>query len=212
MLFRSGPAVAVARLSPEKDLGTLLEAAALVVRTIPGFQLEIAGAGPCRPDLVKLAGSLCLGDRVRFLGEVSDIPALLARAGLFVLPSLTEGISLTVLEAMARGLPVVATRVGGNPEVVDDGRSGLLVPPRNPQALADALCRLWQDSALAARLGRAGRRRAEAHFDVRHMVAAYEDLYRSPATPTDGNPVPELDLTYPPGAQASLRARVPGGV
>jgi glycosyltransferase involved in cell wall biosynthesis len=87
-------------------------------------------------------------------------------------------VSLTLLEAMACGLPVVATRVGGNVEVVPDGEAGLLVPAGDTGALADALLRLWTDPALAARMGRAGRRRVEAHFDVRVMVAAYEALYR----------------------------------
>ena len=98
-------------------------------------------------------------------------------ASAFVLPSQSEGISLTILEAMACGLPVVATRVGGNPEVVDDGRTGLLVPPRDPAALGRALVHLAGHVEQAQAMGRAGRDRAEAHFDVRKMIAAYEALY-----------------------------------
>jgi glycosyltransferase involved in cell wall biosynthesis len=105
------------------------------------------------------------------------VPALLARASLFVLPSRSEGISLTLLEAMASGLPVVTTHVGGNPEVVKDGVTGLLVPPDDPAALARALLDITSDSARGRRFGRAGRERVAAHFDVRHMVRHYESLY-----------------------------------
>jgi glycosyltransferase involved in cell wall biosynthesis len=94
-----------------------------------------------------------------------------------VLPSLSEGISLTLLEAMARGLPVVATRVGGNPEVVDDGVTGHLVPARDAGTLAGAVCALWGDGDRSAEMGRAGRARVERLFDVRRMVADYESLY-----------------------------------
>jgi glycosyltransferase involved in cell wall biosynthesis len=93
------------------------------------------------------------------------------------LSSLTEGVSLTLLEAMARGLPVVATRVGGNPEVVVDGETGVLVPPAQPEALAWALRVVLRDPRRAAQLGLAGRRRVEALFDVRRMIAEYEALY-----------------------------------
>src|SRR5262249_35825678 len=117
----------------------------------------------------------------RFLGEVRDVPGLLARASLFVLPSYTEGISLTLLEAMARGLPVVATRVGGNPEVVEGGETGLLVPARDAEALAAAVLDLQRGPERGGRMGAAGRRRVEEHFDVRRMVANYEALSREPA-------------------------------
>jgi glycosyltransferase involved in cell wall biosynthesis len=173
----NGPAVVVARLSPEKDIETLLHAAALVVRADPTFQLEIAGDGPSMISLGKMMVELGLEGYVRFLGQVRDVPALLARAGLFVLSSLSEGISLTLLEAMASGLPLVATRVGGNPEVVSDGENGFLVPPQNPRALADALLRLRRDRDACLRLGEAGRRRVETQFDVRRMVSEYERLY-----------------------------------
>jgi glycosyltransferase involved in cell wall biosynthesis len=174
---QDGPAVIVARLSPEKDHATLLRATALAVRADPSFRLEIAGDGPCREDLLRLAGELGLTGHVRFLGQVRDVPALLARAGLFVLSSLSEGVSLTLLEAMASGLPVVATRVGGNPEVVAGGETGLLVPPADPEGLAYALLRLWQAPGERHRQGFAGRERVERLFDVRGMVAAYERMY-----------------------------------
>jgi glycosyltransferase involved in cell wall biosynthesis len=175
-----GPVVAVARLSLEKDIETLLRAIALAAPDAPTLRLEVAGNGPCLPALQSLAAELALGERVRFLGEVHDVPALLARASLFVLSSRTEGVSLTLLEAMARGLPVVATRVGGNPEVVAEDETGLLVPPRDPAALAAALLHLLRDPDAGRRMGRAGRRRVEEHFEIRRMVAGYEALYLAP--------------------------------
>jgi glycosyltransferase involved in cell wall biosynthesis len=173
----AGPAVLVARLSPEKDVATLLKATALVRRDAPDFRLEIVGDGVCMMELRQLAEELHLGDGVTFLGQRRDVPALLSRASLLVLSSLSEGVSLTLLEAMASGLPVVATRVGGNPEVVADGETGLLVPPADAPALAAALLRLHRDAEMRRRMGEAGRRRVERHFDVRGMVAAYERMY-----------------------------------
>ena len=175
----TGPAVLVARLAPVKDVGTLLDAVALLALTCPDFRLEIAGDGPCRAELEAQAVRLGLSDHVRFLGVVHDVPALLARARLFVLSSISEGISLTLLEAMARGLPVIATAVGGNPEVIEAGQTGLLVPAREPASLAAALARLWTEPESCARMGEEGRRRAERLFDVRRMVADYETLYRT---------------------------------
>jgi glycosyltransferase involved in cell wall biosynthesis len=174
-----GPAVTVARVNPEKDVANLVRAVALVARTDAAFQVEVAGDGPCLPDVRRLAEGLHVEAAVRFLGVVRDIPGLLGRAGLFILPSLNEGISLTLLEAMAVGLPVVATRVGGTPEAVEDGVTGLLVPAGDPEALAAAILRLRRDPVLARRLGEAGRRRVEQHFDVIRMVRAYEELYCS---------------------------------
>jgi glycosyltransferase involved in cell wall biosynthesis len=173
-----GPVVTVARLSPEKDIDTLLRAASLLAPQDPAFRLAIAGDGVCLPALKRTAADLGLGERAHFLGQVRDIPALLATASLFVLPSLSEGVSLTLLEAMACGLPVVATRVGGNPEVVAEAETGLLVPARDPTALAEAILRLRRDPDGCRRLGLAGRRRVESLFDIRHMVARYEALYQ----------------------------------
>jgi glycosyltransferase involved in cell wall biosynthesis len=183
-----GSAVCVARLSPEKDLATLLHAARRVADAVPDFRLDIAGDGPCRADLARQCDELNLRDHVRFLGEVRDVPELLGRAGLFVLPSQAEGVSLTILEAMARGLPVVTTRVGGNPEVVADGSTGLLVPPRDPPALAQALLSVLGSAATAHELGAAGRRRVEADFDVRRMVEQYQSLYAAKSEPAPAEP------------------------
>jgi glycosyltransferase involved in cell wall biosynthesis len=174
----TGPAVVVARLIPEKDIATLIKATSLVVPHAPDFRLVIAGDGPCRPELGALVARLELTDRVTFLGVVQDVPPLLASARLFVLPSLSEGISLTLLEAMASGLPVVATRVGGNPEVVADGTTGLLVPSGHPVALAEAIVSIYTNPARGVTLGRAGRARVEQFFDLTRMIRSYEALYR----------------------------------
>lgn len=173
----TGPAVLVARLAPEKGIDTLLDAAARIVAVQPDFRLWIAGDGPSRGELERQARTLGLDGVVRFLGTVHDVPGLLAGARLFVLPSLTEGVSLTLLEAMARGLPVVATAVGGTPEVVADAQTGCLVPPRDPQTLARAVQDLWTRPDSCARISVSGRNRVEIAFDVRRMVARYEDLY-----------------------------------
>jgi glycosyltransferase involved in cell wall biosynthesis len=180
-----GPAVTVARLSPEKDIATLVRATALAARENPAFRLEIAGAGPCLTALRQLVEELGVQNNVAFLGEVRDIAGLLARSRFFVLSSLTEGISLTLLESMASGLAVVATRVGGNPEVVRDGHTGLLVPPNQPAALARAMLGMFGNIEQCREFGKAGRRRVECYFDVGRMVAAYERFYlgQTPAFP-----------------------------
>jgi glycosyltransferase involved in cell wall biosynthesis len=173
-----GPAVMVGRLSPEKDVQNLLRAVALVIRERPGFRLDVAGNGACMPGLRALADELALQQHVRFLGEVRDIPSLLRNASMCVLPSLSEGISLTLLEAMSTGLPVVATRVGGNVEVVAQGMTGVLVSPGKPDQLARSILELYRRPDRALEMGRAGRQRVEACFEVRQMVSAYEALYR----------------------------------
>jgi glycosyltransferase involved in cell wall biosynthesis len=173
----SGPAVVVARLCADKDLGTLLRAVALLKKECPEFKLAIAGDGPCKSELQQLVADAGLHANVTFLGAINDVPSLLATARMSVLSSVSEGVPLTLLEAMARGLPVVATRVGGIPEVVTDGDNGFLVPPRDPAALAHAILRVQTDDELARKFGRAGRRCVEERFDVRRMVARYEALY-----------------------------------
>ena len=120
---------------------------------------------------------------MRFLGEVEDVPAVLQRARAFVLSSVSEGISLTLLEAMARGLPIIATRVGGNPEVVADGQTGWLVPAGDPASLAQAIVRLWREPEAGRQMGQAGRQRVEHHFEIGRMVADYEALYLGAAHP-----------------------------
>lgn len=170
-------AISVARLSPEKDFPTLLRAVARAVREVPEFKLKIVGDGQERPALEQLSRELCLSEHVQFLGERNDIPHLLAAAGFFVSSSLTEGVSLTLLEAMAVGLPVLATAVGGNPEVVADGVTGHLVPAGDPNALAEGIVQMCRQAGAWSDLGRCGRQRVEEHFDIRRMLRDYEDLY-----------------------------------
>jgi len=171
-------AISVARLSPEKDFPTLLRAVALAIREVPDLQLKLVGDGPERAKLEGLTRELGITSCVEFLGERTDVPSLLAQAGFFVSSSLTEGISLTLLEAMAVGLPVVATAVGGNSEIVADGVTGQLVPPANPEALARAIVTMCRNENRWPALGRAGRSRVAQHFEVHRMVSDYERLYR----------------------------------
>src|SRR5204863_7072488 len=117
---------------------------------------------------------LGLGDRVRFLGHVEDVPALLGTADAFVLPSLSEAFPNAAIEAMAAGLPVVASRVGGLPDLVDEGRTGVLVPPSDPRALADALTALIADPEAATALGRAAHDEVRARYSFDRMVRSFE--------------------------------------
>jgi glycosyltransferase involved in cell wall biosynthesis len=174
-----GRLVTVARLSPEKDIGTLIRAVAIARSSRQDLRLDIVGDGPCRDQLETLSASLGLNDAIRFLGERYDVAEVLPSASLFILPSLTEGISLTILEAMSIGLPVVATAVGGNLEVVVDGVTGRLVKPGDPEALAQAICHVLAAPGAARRMGRLGRERVEANFDIRRTVRQYETLYTS---------------------------------
>ena len=167
--------VTLARLDPQKDLRTLLRAAVQV----PDARFLIAGEGPERPALEAELDRLGLRGRVELLGHRSDVAALLARADLFVLPSLHEGLPVSVLEAMAAGKPVVATAIGGTDEAVSDGETGLLVRPGDPGRLAAAIRVVLSDPALADRLGRAGRRRVRAEFSARKMGDEVAQLYES---------------------------------
>ena len=170
--------ICVARLDALKGINDLVRGVAECKTMRVGFDLSLVGDGPCRGELEGLVRSLDLSDEISFLGWREDVPALLMHADMYVLASYTEGMPLSILEAMAAGLPVVATAVGGVPELVQDGVTGLLVPPRDPQALAGAMSRLVKDPALRRRMGEAGRRRVEEHFSFDRMVQQYEDLYR----------------------------------
>ncbi len=137
----------------------------------------MVGDGAERPALEALARELNLGEVVTFLGERRDVPDLLTRAGFYVASSQTEGISLTILEAMSVGLPVVTTAVGGSREIVEEGVTGYLAPAQDPQALADAILALCGRREEWPAIGTAGRARIEQHFNVRTMMTAYEHLY-----------------------------------
>lgn len=169
----------VARLAPEKDHATLLEAFRLLLRGGADACLVVIGGGPLEGALRSQAERSGLSERVRFLGFRTDIPALLRCLDVFVLSSTMEGISLTLLEAMAASLPIVATDVGGNREVVIEGVTGLLVPDGNPEAMASAMASLHRDPERARALGASGRERAVRVFDIEQMVDAYVALYES---------------------------------
>jgi len=167
----------VARLSHEKCHADLIGAVAELVRNETDVVLELVGDGAMRPALEELAHQLGIGDRVRFLGTRSDVPVLLRGFDIFVLPSRFEGLPLTILEAMASGLPVVSTKVGGIPELVEDGKNGLLVEPQRPAELAAAIRRLVEDVDLRHRMGRAGRKLAVEKFDLAVAARRHEELY-----------------------------------
>jgi glycosyltransferase involved in cell wall biosynthesis len=173
--------VVVSRLNPLKGIEYFLEAAARVIGEFPEFRFLVVGDGidrGYRDSLERYAARLGLERRVLFTGFRMDVAAVLAGSEVSVLPSLSEGLSNTLLESMAAGVPVVATRVGGNAEAVAEGETGLLAPPRDPEALAAAIRTLLADRELAARFGQAGRRRVEMHFSVPRLVADTERLYR----------------------------------
>lgn len=170
-------AVHVARLNRVKDQGTLLRAARAVADQLPGFTLDVVGDGPMHEQVHALTAELGLQDIVRFHGFRDDVGAVLAESDLFVLSSLSEGISITLLEAMAAGLPVVATDVGGNREVVVAGETGLLVPVGDAAALASAMLAVLTDPDRAQRLGAAGRARVASAFAIDRTVRAYEAIY-----------------------------------
>jgi glycosyltransferase involved in cell wall biosynthesis len=167
----------ITRLVWKRGHEELLQAAALIQRAEPSAKLVVVGDGPLRRSLEDQAHRLGLNGGVRFLGAVPHAARLLPRFDVFVLSSVLEGMSNALLEAMAAGRPVVATRVGGNPELVVDGQTGLLVPPRDAQALADAVIALLRDRQLARRMGEAGRRRVGAEFTLAAMVERMERLY-----------------------------------
>lgn len=170
-----GVICSLGRLQTEKGFDILLRAMTLLKGET---RLKLGGEGLLEQELARLVSDLGLQDAVEMHGFVADVPAFLADSGLFVLSSRSEGLGLVIIEAMAAGRPVVATRVGGVPEVVVDGETGLLVPPEDPQALAEAIRRVVRDPALARRLGAAGRRRAQAFFSAERMAEQTAALYR----------------------------------
>ena len=171
----------VGRLDPVKNQQALVRGVAAVLGAAPALRkrvrLLIAGDGPLRSDLEQLSRDLGLADICWFAGRRSDVPDIMRSIDVFVLPSLNEGISNTILEAMATGRPVVATRVGGNPEVVTEGLNGFLVGLDEPEALARTLSDYVIGADLRERHGRAGRALALERFSLEAMVQRYMDLY-----------------------------------
>jgi glycosyltransferase involved in cell wall biosynthesis len=167
----------VGRLVGYKGVGTLLEAFRIVLQRAPEAGLVIVGDGADRASFENQAASLGIAARVHFLGNRSDVCSIYPLLDVYVQPSYTEGISLTMLEACACALPVVATKVGGNPEIVVDGQTGRLVPPRDPSALAAGILEHLGNARAAHAMGRSARQRVVELFSLDRMVHDYLALY-----------------------------------
>ncbi|HSB70237.1 MAG TPA: glycosyltransferase family 4 protein [Candidatus Methylomirabilis sp.] len=171
--------VCIGRLDPQKGLDTLLTAVEPLLRRTPGLRVLLLGDGPLRGDLEARIRRAELADRILLNGVVADVAPYLRSADVFVLPSVGEGMPNALLEAMASGLPCVASAIGGCRDVIRDGRTGLLVPPGNAVALREALEQLLQSQALADRMGAAAREDVVARFGLERMLDRYEACYRA---------------------------------
>jgi glycosyltransferase involved in cell wall biosynthesis len=169
----------VARLDPIKNHALLLAALKPVLAVFPETRLVLVGEGPLRQELERQAAEMALTDSVIFAGAFADTAPLYRDLDVFALGSLSEGTSISVLEAMASSVPVIATAVGGTPELLADGACGLLVPSGDAAAMADGIVGLLRDGGLRSRLAVRGRERAVSKFSLTAMVTAYEELYRS---------------------------------
>ena len=169
----------VARLAAEKDHSTLLKAFQKLQPEHPQSRLAIIGDGPLRTDLEREATELGIADGVSFLGERHDVAELLSGLDVFVLSSRTEGLPMTILEAMSAGLPIVSTDVGGISTAVEDGRTGCLVPAGSPPALAVSLKNLIGDPETRRQMGQAGLRKLEQEFNIARTADRYEEIYHS---------------------------------
>lgn len=167
----------IARFDKPKGHSYLLDAIVGILEQFPDAKVLLVGDGPRRSQMEEKAEALALSNSIVFTGIRHDIPRILALLDLFVLPSLWEGLPMVALEAMAAGRPVVATHVGGVPEVVLDGVTGLLVPPRDPVALTEAIVRLLHAPGLRRQMGQAGRERVAQHFSMEQMVERTQNLY-----------------------------------
>jgi glycosyltransferase involved in cell wall biosynthesis len=169
--------LAVGNLYPVKGHKVLLDAAARIMDRHPAVHLAIAGRGGLAGQLQSIARQYGIADRVHFLGLRSDVPSLLESADIFVMPSLSEGLPLALLEAMFAGRAIVATRVGEVPTALDGGDAGLVVEPGDAVGLATALDQLLSNPAKARQLGERAARRAADVYDVSHMLERYARIY-----------------------------------
>lgn len=167
----------VGSLYPVKGHRHLFDAFRSVLKLQPKTKLLVVGQGDLEPSLKQQAFDLGIDHAVSFLGLRNDVPNILAALDLFVLPSLSEGLSVALLEAMSTGVPVVASRVGGNPEIVQDGQTGLLVSPENAQELADRILEMITHREKAKLFGERGRERVSQNFTTARMLGHYQDLY-----------------------------------
>jgi len=166
----------VTRLSPQKAPLDFVKAMGIVAQSIPNARFMMVGDGPLRPQMESLAAELGIADRLILTGLRRDVPELMAAFDVFVLSSLWEGLPRVLPQAMATGLPIVATAIDGNAEAVSDGVNGILVPPANPSALSKAVIKLLNNPQLAKQLGQAGKKRA-AEFSAEKMVDDIAALY-----------------------------------
>jgi L-malate glycosyltransferase len=194
-------AIMVGRLDSLKDHATALRATAAVVARHPNFRLRIVGDGDQRDRLLALRAELGLERHVELMGTRNDIPRLLAESGMFVISSISEGVPLALLEAMASHLPIVTTKVGGIPEVLDNARAGVLVPPGDPAALADAICGLIDEPRTARHLADEGWRIVTSGFTLERLAEHYESIYEQALTPSIALAVRRRELNTPTNAQ-----------
>lgn len=170
---------AIGRMTNQKGFTFLVRALPSIAERSPGVRCLFVGDGPLRYDLEREAHALGVADICRFTGMRTDIPDILSATDVFVMPSLSEGFPMVLLEAMGMGRPVVATAVSGNPELIEDGRTGKLVAPSDPKALAEAVLRLLENPDEAQALGKAALIKVSTSFTVQIMVEKTERVYRS---------------------------------
>ncbi|MCL5960304.1 MAG: glycosyltransferase family 4 protein [Chloroflexi bacterium] len=169
--------VQVGRISTQKGPGYFMRAAAKALERNQSIRFLLVGDGPLRAEMELLAKSLGVARNVLFLGWRDDVVQVMSCADVVALSSLWEGLPYVLLEAMALGKPVVATDVGGNPEIVENERTGFIVPPRDEMSLAQGVLRLTEDPTAARRMGEAGRQRASEHFSLSKMMKLTEEVY-----------------------------------
>jgi len=169
----------IGRLDPVKNLDLLLEASAAAARNIPSLKILLAGEGPSKQELIEKTAELAIENRVSFLGLRKDVSDLLSAIDLYVCSSDREGISLSILEAMAAERAIIATAVGGNLELVQHDRTGLLIDRGDHEALVQAIITLSKNSRKRVELGREARRFVQANFSVNRMLHDYDCLYQS---------------------------------
>lgn len=202
----------LARLEPQKDPRTFLAAAAIVAKRNPNVSFLVVGGGSLKADLEREAKTLGLTDRMIFTGPRRDVPRLLAACDMSVLSSVKEGMSNTVMESMAAGRPMVATSVGGNPELIRDGETGFLVPTRDPQAIAEGLQRIIDDPALAKSMGLQAKARMAERFSVEAMVSETERLYDELVAEAAARPARPGTRLAEPGTVALVASQFPRNV
>jgi glycosyltransferase involved in cell wall biosynthesis len=169
----------IARMSPEKDQESLFIAMKMVLHDHPDARLVMIGKGPLENNLKRLAVALDIERNIEFVGEVENISDILLKTDIVVLSSLTEGLPISILEALSFGIPIVATSVGDIPEIISDGKTGCLVQPKNPEALANAINFMLSNYDAAMKMGENGKKLVRDKFSVKQMATETEKVYLS---------------------------------